>query len=184
MAIDPRLLAQALRTPANRDPTESPIVRAVILTDPANAADIVPALGRRDPLEARNARYILCEFGPLAVPHVLAALAGAPAGARAQGIEVVWALLTGERAWVVAEAFDAAAADLDMLLRDRGPLPDEMPAHVERDFRGRVCDLAYVVVEQLLDPRFDQSTFRALDDDGRDEAIRRRRARGFGRAIS
>lgn len=46
MAIDPRMLTQVLRTPRDEDVTASPIVRAVILGDPSNAADLVGALPR------------------------------------------------------------------------------------------------------------------------------------------
>ncbi|NUU24735.1 MAG: hypothetical protein HOV68_25015 [Streptomycetaceae bacterium] len=184
MPLDPHLLAQALRTPPGQDVTESPIVRAVILPDPANAADLVPALRTPDSLEGANARRILCEFDPPAVPHIAAALAGGPAAGDAQaamaGVEVIWALLTGEPRAVVAETLDAAAENLDVLLRDRTPLPDDMPAHIERDFRGRICDLTHLVLGQLADPTADQSVFRALDDEGRDEAIRQRRPSGGG----
>ena len=94
MAVDPQLLSQALRTPDSQDVTESPIVRAVILPDPANAADLVPPLARPDTLESRNARRVLSQFGPDAVPHLLTALVAiANARARTEGLEVLWTLL-------------------------------------------------------------------------------------------
>jgi hypothetical protein len=176
MPVAPEVIAQVLRTPSPQDVTRSPLVRAVILGDPANAADLVPALGNRDSVEAGNARRILCLFEPPAVPYVLGALPGAPARVREQAIEVVWALLTGEPPWLVAATFATADADLDIVFGDRSPLDDELPEPVERDFRGRVCDLAYLVVRQLADPDFDQSAFRACDDVQRDEEIRRFRA--------
>jgi hypothetical protein len=181
MAIDSQLLTQALRTPESQDVTETPIVRAVILTDPANAADLVPALARADTLESRNARRVLCQFGPDAVPHLLDALAAtADARARAEGIGVLWALLSVEDLRVVRAQLGDSWSEVGVLLRDPSPVPDEMPAYIERDFTRRVCDLAYVVVEELNDDRFDQSSFRALDDDGRDQAIRELLSRGFG----
>lgn len=184
MAVDAQLLAQALHTPATQDVTRSPIVRAVIVNDPANAGDLVPVLERSDTLEAGNARRILCLFDARAVPHILAALAPAPATARKQGIEVIWALLTGEPVRTITQTLGTAAADLDVLLRDRSPLPDDMPQHIERDFRGRICDLTYLVITQLLDTKSDPSAFRGLEDPGRDEAIRRLQSRGFGQNIS
>jgi hypothetical protein len=174
MALDPHLLAQALRTPESQDVTETPIVRAIVLQDPANAADLVPVLVRADALEARNARRVLCAFGPDAAPVVAQALAttATSARARAEGIAVLWALLAAEEPHVVRARLAAAWDAITALLRDPAPVPDELPAHVERDFPDRrVCDVAYVVVEELRDADFDQSTFRALDADGRDQAI-------------
>jgi hypothetical protein len=60
---------------------------------------------------------------------------------------------------------------LNLLLDDTTPLPDDLPAHIERDFRGRICDLAYIVIQQLLSPHFDQSTFRSMDNERRDREI-------------
>jgi hypothetical protein len=181
MALDPQLIAQALRTPESQDVTETPIVRAVILSDPGNAADLVPALARGDTPESRNARRVLCQFGPEAVPHLLDALA-ASAGARvrAEGIGVLWALLSVEDVRVVRTRLGDSWSEVGALLHDTSPLPDEMPDYIERDFTGRVCDLAYVVVQELVDDGFDQSSFRALDDEGRNQAIRQLLSRGFG----
>jgi len=180
MAIDPNLLAQVLRTPESRDVTESPIVRAVILSDPTHAADLVPALEQEQTLEAFNARKILCLFEADAVPHVLTALRTAGPRARREGLEVLWALLVGEEAWTVRDTLAAVKPDLDVLLEDRGPLPDELPDYIERDFRGRICDLAFAIIQQLTDREYDQSLFRSLDDTGRDEEIRRLKTRGYG----
>jgi hypothetical protein len=185
MTVDPQLLAQALRTPESQDVTQTPIVRAVILADPANAADLVPSLGRPDTLEARNARRVLCAFGADAVGPLLTALAGdAGPRARREGIAVLWTLLTLEEVRTTREALGGSDAELAVLLRDTSPLPDELPATVERDFTGRVCDLAYVVVRELLDPDFDQSGFRAQDDDERDRAIAQWRSRRTGSTIA
>ncbi|HMJ37818.1 MAG TPA: hypothetical protein VK501_28175 [Baekduia sp.] len=181
MAVDPQLLAQALRTPESQDVTETPIARAVILTEPANVVDLVPALERGDTLESRNARRILCQFGPDAVPHLLGALAAtASADARAEGVAVLWALLSVEEPHVVRAQLRDAWPAVGALLRDPSRLPDTVPEYVERDFTGRVCDLAYVVVEELLDHRFDQTSFRVLDDGGRDRAIRELLSGGLG----
>jgi hypothetical protein len=184
MPVDPRLLAQALRTPESQDVTQTPIVRAVILTDPGNAADLVPSLDRTDTLESRNARRVLCSFGPDAVASLVSALA-ADAGPRArrEGIAVLWTLLTGEDSRTSRDALSGSEAELGVLMRDTRPLPDEMPPYIERDFTGRVCDLAYVVVRDLLDPDFDQSSFRTEDDDGRDQAIRKWLSRSSGSTI-
>ena len=54
MAIDPNLLAQVLGTPNSCDVMGSPIIRAVILSDPANAADLVPALDDNQTLAPRT----------------------------------------------------------------------------------------------------------------------------------
>ena len=185
MAIDPQLLSQALRTPESQDVTETPIVRAVVLSDPANAAGLVPALGRPGTLESRNARRVLCQFGPDAVPHLLTALVGSPgARVRAEGLEVMWALLAVADDRAVRERLGGSAAELGVLMRDASPLPDEIPEHVERDFQGRVCDPAYVVVQELLNAEFDQSAYRSLDDEGRDQAIRQLLSAGFGNGVA
>jgi hypothetical protein len=185
MAVDPELLSQALRTPETQDVTESPIVRAVILTDPANAADLVPPLTRSDTLESRNARRVLCQFTPEAVPHLLTALVGtANARARTEGLDVLWTLLAGEDDRAVRASLAGSEPELVALLRDDSPLVVEIPEYVERDFEGRVCDLAYIVVQELRDVEFDQSSFRALDDNGRDQAIRQLIARGFANLIA
>ncbi|MDH5666820.1 MAG: hypothetical protein OEY86_02265 [Nitrospira sp.] len=183
MPIDPQLLEQVLRTPESRDVTESPIVRVVILADAANASDLVPALNESGTVEANNARRILALFEPAAVPHLLAALGPAGLNARMEGLEALWALLVGEEKGTVRETLTVAKPSLDVLLEDTRPLPDEMPEYIERDFRGRICDLAYIVVQQLLDPEVEQSMFRSLDDRGRDAEIRRLKNMGFGLRI-
>ncbi len=180
MTIDPQLLEQVLRTPKSQDVSESPIVRAVILADASNAADLIPALNNSGTVEAANARQILALFEPNTVPYLLAALHPAELNSRKEGLEILWALLVGEKQWTIRETLTVAKPNLDALLEDTRLLPDEMPEYVERDFRGRICDLAYIVVQHLLDPEFDQSMFRALDDRGRDEAIKRLKGMGFG----
>ena len=185
MAVDPQLLEQALRTPETGDVTDTPIVRAVILPDPVNAADVVPFLARPDSLESRNARRILCQFGPAAVPHLMTALAATPsARARAEGTGALWAILTTEHVGTVRESLVAATTQLRVLLEDASPLPEELPEYIERDFRGRVCDRVYVVVRELLNDDFDQSPFRGLDDRGRDDEIRQWLSRGPGGAVA
>lgn len=180
MTIDPHMLAQVLRTPQSQDVTESPIVRAAILSEAAHAADLVPALEQSRTLEAVNARRILCLFEADAVPHVLAKLGTAGPNARQEGLEILWALLVGEKPWTVRETLAAAARDLDILLEDTRPLSDEMPDYIERDFRGRICDLAFLVMQQLIDSAYDQSLFRSLDERGRNAEIKRLQARGRG----
>jgi hypothetical protein len=176
VAVDPQILAQALGTPEDRDVVDSPIVRAVILMEPENAGVLVPALARPDTLAARNARSILCEFDESAVPYLLSALARSDDGqTRSVGIDVLWAILCvvdvqGRRA-----RLEESAAQITTLLGDRRPEPDTMPAYIERDFRPRICDQMFVVVQELLDAEYDQSLFRGLTDEGRDLAIRRLR---------
>jgi hypothetical protein len=179
MAIPPQMLAQVLRTPKTQDVTESPIVRAIVLSDPSNAAELVEPLEQSRTLEAYNARRILCLFEADAVPYLLGKLRTAGLNARKEGLEVLWALLTTEEAWTVRETLSAVKPDLDKLLDDTRPLPDEMPEYIERDFRGRICDLTYIIISQLINPEFDQSLFRSLDNRGRNEEIRRFKARGI-----
>lgn len=176
MAVDPQLLTQALRTPDDRDVVDSPIVRSVILVEPENAALLVPALARPDTLEARNARSILCEFEEPAVPYLLSALAGTDdAQTRKVGIDVLWAIVCVVDVRSRRSLLEESTVQIATLLADRRPEPDTMPAYVERDFRPRICDHLYVVVQELLDPEYDQSSFRGLTDEGRDLAIRRLR---------
>jgi hypothetical protein len=185
MAVESHLLHQALRTPESQDVTETPIVRAIILADPANAADLVPALARPDTIESRNARRVLCQFGPDAAPHLLTALAGTEnTWARTEGIEILWALLTDEDARTVRERVTASAAELSTLLSDVRPMAVDIPELVERDFEGRVCDLLYVVIQELFDDDYDQSAFRNLDDEGRDAELRRWLSREVGGGIA
>lgn len=185
MPVDPGLLAQALRTPETADVTATPIVRAVILADPANAEDLVPPLGYGDSLEARNARRVLCEFGPDAAPHLARALAATDdVRARAEGIEVFAALLTMEDARAVRSSLADCADHLRVLLGDRSPLPADFPDHVEVDFTGRVCDLLYVALRELVAEGYDQSSFRALDYPERDAEIDLWLSHGTGDTIA
>src|SRR5438128_11754929 len=98
MAVERQLLSQVLSTPKTRDVTESPIVRAIILSDPANAADLVPALEVASTTEAYNARRILCLFGADAAPHVIAKSVTAGPLVRKEALEILWALLVTENA--------------------------------------------------------------------------------------
>lgn len=180
MAVDDKLLDQVLNASETEDVTESPIVRAVILPDPSNAAALIPILEQSPGLRAQNARRILGAFGPDAVPHLVAALPGASARARREGIEALFGLLVTEESWVVRSMLEAARPGVEGLLGDREPIPDDLPENIERDFHGRVCDLAFIAIKELLDPDYDQSLFRSLGDRERDEEIRRLLSGGFG----
>ena len=184
MAIKSQILAQVLRIPKSRDVTKSAIVRAVILREIANAADLVSSLERSDTIEAYNARRILCLFEADAVPYVLAELGTAGPNARKEGLEILWALLVSEEAWTVRESLAASKSDLHKLLEDTSPLPDEMPDHIERDFRGRICDLAFIVIQQLISPEYDQSLFRSMDENSRNGEIKRLKTRGIVQNIA
>jgi hypothetical protein len=146
-------------------------VTAIILQDPTNAADLVEALETARTLEAYNARLILCEFKSSAVPALVARLATAGVNARREGLDVLWALLTSESRSTIRDSLKRVKDGLNVLLDDRTAVPDDMPPHIERDFRGRICDLAYIRIQLLLSPKFDQSFFRGLDDEGRDREI-------------
>lgn len=180
MPLDPQLLSQVLRTPRTQDVTESPIVTVIILRDPTNAADLVGALETAKTLEAYNARLILCEFESDAVATLVARLATAGLNARREGLGVLWALLITESPAKIRDSLDGVKDGLNVLLNDTTPLPDDLPAHIERDFRGRICDLAFIVIQQLISPRYDQSLFRSMDENGRNEEIKRLKARGIG----
>jgi hypothetical protein len=179
MAIDSQTLARVLRTPKSQDVTESPIVRAIILSDASNAATLVSALEGSQRIEAYNARRILCLFDASALPHLLSELRTAGLNARKEGIEILWAMLIGENVWTVREALASVKPDLDILLEDTHPLPDEMPDYVERDFRGRICDLAFIVIQQMISPEYDQSLFRSMDENGRKQRDRSIEIKGY-----
>src|SRR5438132_921597 len=134
MAIDPNVLQTVLHTPESRDVAESPMVTAVILSDPANAMDLVPALEQPDTIDSMNARRILCQFGAEAVPYLMKSLRNSGLNARRDGIEILWSMLLGENNWAVRDTLNQIATDLFVLLDDKRPLPDRMPAYIERDF--------------------------------------------------
>ena len=92
-------------------------------------------------------------------------------------------MLLGENTWTIRDTLIQIAPDMEVLLDDKRPLPDHMPEYIERDFRGRICDVAFIVLQQLIDVEYDQSVFRSLDDTSRDEEIARLKRRGFGSAI-
>jgi len=171
MALDSRLLEQVLNAPESRDVLASPIVTAIILGDPAHAADLALALEASGSRRAHNARRILCQFGAEAVPHLLGAAATGSAATAQDAIEILWAMLIGEDRSTIRKVLDRASDDLDRLLQDKRPLPDIDASSIERDFVGRVCDLTYCVLRQLDDPEHDRSLFRSLDDDARDTEI-------------
>jgi hypothetical protein len=177
MPVDAQLLEQVLNTPESRDVMGSPIVTAVILSDPANAADLMPALGETGSARSRNARRILCLFEANAVPFLLGSLDDASAALNKEAIEIMWAMFLGEDKRTIRDVLARVSAKLDTLLNDKRPLPDDMPAFVERDFQGRVCDLAHGVLCYLNDSEYDRSLFRSLSDDERDAEIRRSRNR-------
>jgi hypothetical protein len=184
MPLDPRLVSQVLRTPSRQDVTRSPIVTAIVLQDPANAADLVYALETPGTLEAANARRVLCEFTFTAVPALVGRLTTAGPNARRQGLDVLWALLTSERPATIRDSLKAVKDGLHVLLDDKRRVAEENPRHVEVDFRGRICDHAYIRIQLLLSPRFDQSLFRGLEDEGRDREIDLLKRNDFGLALA
>jgi hypothetical protein len=184
MALDAQLLSQVLGTPRTQDVTQSAIVTAVILQDPANAGDLVQALESPKTLQSYNARLILCEFGADAVPSLVARMVSAGPNARRVGLDVVWALLVTESQSIIRDTLTKVGDGLNLLLEDATALPDDVPSHIERDFQGRICDLAYIVIQQLLSPGFDQSLFRSLEDEGRDREIDGLKRRDFGLSVA
>ena len=116
MPLDPRLLAQVLRTPRTQDVTRSPIVTAIVLRDPANAADLVEALETARTLEAYNARLILCEFQADAVPSLVARLATAGPNARREGLDVMWAMLVTENRTRIRNTLQSVKDGLNLIL--------------------------------------------------------------------
>ena len=182
MPLDPRLLNQVLHAPLDVDVGESPIVTAIVLRDPANAEALVPFLDEPDGAAAVHARQILCRFDRSAVPGVMRALAEGDRSAdgRASGLDVLWSILLGERPHTIRAVWREAAVEARTLLDDRRPIPDRAPSFVERDFQGRVCDRAYLVIAQSMNRTMDVSEFRASDDDARDREIRRLDRRVFG----
>jgi hypothetical protein len=178
MPIDRQLLEQILRTPESRDVSDSPIVTAIILHDASNAADLVPYLDQIDSDASINARRILCMFDAAAIPYLLVAMRNAGLEARKECIEILWSTLLGESAQTVREILIQVGPDKEMLLDDKRPLPDEFSEYVERDFRGRICDLAFIMLQSVVDSEYDQSLFRSLDDNERDTEIARLKRKG------
>jgi hypothetical protein len=183
MAIQPFLLEQVLRAADEKDVRGSPIVTAIILQDPANAADLVPYLEETGSVASTNARRILCLFEASAVPHIVAALANREPAARMEGLEILWTLLASEPSHVVRDTLEQISNGLELFLGDKRPAPVELPPHIERDFLGRICDQAFLIVSELIDPEFDESRFRSLDESGRDHAIAQLRRGDFGRGL-
>lgn len=182
MPIDPKLLDRVLSAPRDVDIATTPVVTALVLQDPANAEILVPFLDDPDSTAGIHARQILCRFDRAALPFVMRMLADDRRGpdGRASGLDVVWSVLMAEEAFGVRAALRELAAEAGTLLDDRRPIPDRFPEFVERDFVGRVCDRAYLVLAHLIEPKADLSVFRAADHDTRDQLIRRLRQKLFG----
>src|SRR5438445_5474400 len=115
MGVDRLVLEQVLTTPETRDVTRSPIVTAIILSDPANAADLVPALEPVGSNQSTNARRILCLFGAEAVPFLLGPLAAASAELNKEAIEIMWAMFTGESRRTIRNTLAQVSDELDVL---------------------------------------------------------------------
>jgi hypothetical protein len=171
MPLDPAIRDLVLRTPPDRDLAAMPIVTTQVLADPENAVEFVPYLARRDSPVYSNALRLLCLFDRAAVPGLAGALAEHNELVRQEGLGVIWSILFLESPQVVRHSLAEAWPNLTKLLGDQRPLVDAMPPHIERDFRGRVGDAAYIVVRGLLDREFDQSEFRAMTPDERDREV-------------
>ncbi len=184
MQIDRQLLEQVLHTPESRDVRDSPIVTAIILSDARNAGDLAPYLDQVDSNVSTNARLILCLFDVASVPHLVAALRNVGLEGRKEGIDILWSLLLGENNLTIRDTLTQIAHDMEVLLDDKRPLPDQMPDFIERDFQGRVCDLAFIMLQSLINDEYDQSLFRSLKNIDRDDEIARLRRRGFGLHIA
>jgi len=184
MAIEPTLLEQVLRTPESRDVRSSPIVTAVILSDPGNAANLVPALDEIEGIRSRNARRILCLFAAAAVPHLVGALLGVGVHAREVGIDIIWSMMLGENQGTIRRTLTEILPDMHVLLDDKRPLPEPPPDPMEKDFPRRVCDHAFIALQELLDPDFDDLLFLTMEERDRDEEIRRFKARGIGLRVA
>ena len=177
MIVDAAVLERILRTPRRTPVERGPIVQLVVLDDPANIALLVPALAEPGTLGQRNAFAVLCRYGAVGVAPLLQSLQGAGFATRRAGLDVLWAMLAKEPQRTIGATLQAVKPLLFGLLDDGTLIPDDRPAHVERDFPARLCDLAYVYIGLLRSRRFEQSLFRVQTRDERDRAIARLKAR-------
>lgn len=183
MAIEKHLLEYVVRNQDEMEICDSPIVQTIVLIQPENVVQLVPYLDEKDTVQSRNARRILCLFDSDAVPFIANVMNNTNWRRRAECLEIIWAILSIEQAFLVPDILTSIALNLSAVFDDTTFIDEELSEKTEVDFKGRVCDLAFIVVKYLLDPNFDRSSFRSASNDERDAEINRLRREGYRRGM-
>lgn len=170
--VEPRLIEQVLDSPPGRDVVNAPITQVVLLRDPESAGQLVGYLGSVGNRQ-RNALAVLPFYDERALMPLLQACVAQSPAVKALVNPALYSILHELPAPRIRELCGAAREPLLALLEERTVVRPERSGPVEVDLLGRVCDDAFIVLKELLEPDADLSTLRSMTEAERDEEIKR-----------
>ena len=176
MPIEEAVVRRLLADARVRDFDGSPVFRS-IAKDPA-AADILVNILREGRGEtAARARRMLCLFDEVALPALMRGLMEEGSLWRSDLLHIIWTILAVYEPEAMPRFVAALTPGLVELFRDKSVVAPTYEFPIEVEYRYRVCDEAYVLVQRMRDPEFDESTLRGESLEERDAEIRLLRGR-------
>jgi len=177
MPLDEALIRRVLADSRIDDFDDSPIFRAEILNRVEAAGILVDVMWEGSPEIADRAKGMLCLFDAPALGPVAAGLARQGAQWRADLLDVVSTIIgvRDPRDW--SALLGGVLPQIAPLLQDREMIDLKGTNKMEIEYEYRVCDRAYVCLQELRDPEYDAYGFLLMAFDERDIEIRALRSR-------
>jgi len=172
MALDEVLIRRVLSDARTTDFDTSPIFRNEIRNQPGAAQILVALMHDASPEIAARAKVMLCLFDSPALGALADGAARTGASFRAELLDVIVTIIgvSDPKEW--AAQLGPILPRLVHLLRDLEVVDVPGGFKMEIEIRCRVCDLAYLSLQELRDPEFDGYNFLLMEFEERDGEVR------------
>ena len=177
MVVDEALIRKLLADSKITDYEESPIFRASVLNRLEAATFLVDVMFEASPDIADRAKGMLCLFDPVALAPVAAGFARPGAQWRSDLLDIAVTIIGVQDSREWAKLLEELLPKVGPLLVDRSVIDRAGAAQMELQYEYRVCDQAYVLLRELLDPEYDPYEFLLMEFEERDAEIRALRSR-------
>jgi hypothetical protein len=167
------LLIMGMLEDEELDFLESPAFRNRILTQAQESVEILLGILKNGPENlATRAGEMLSLFNADAVPFIASALDQGDSEWREQLLVILWSILASLDSKEIEGLLQTLAPHPVPLLRDSTLTVGTAPVEpVEQEYRYRLCDEAYAMLQYLRNPDFEEDIFRHMDEDERDKEI-------------
>ncbi len=171
MSIKKNLIEKLLTNEKVADFSESLVFREEILDDSESIEILLDILKNSSkPLKLR-ARQMLLEFSPQSLTEISSALESQNVNWRSNLLEIILVIISVSDNNERNTIYDAIKANVIPLLSDQGKIQHEFNNPVEIEYQSRVCDEAYLLLMNLLEPEYFDADFLQLDEKIRNQEI-------------
>lgn len=177
MPVDDTLIKKLLADPRIEDFEESLIFQSQILDKPEAAEILVGLMHSESSIIAQRARRMLCLFHRPALKPVAKGLSLSGALWRSNLLSILWTIISVHDFREQTAMFEEVLPHVALLLQDPSDVLPAYKGQPEIEYEYRVCDEAYVFIQRLRDPKFDEDIFRYGQTEERDYEIRVIRSR-------